>query len=938
MHYVGDDNGLLEASPEITPVPGGALCQSCQHKVHFAANINTIGAVDLSTADGKRLRSRILGLGYFDTASGESVLIAELKDSIGQILPSGNEVLYSDAFTNLLADVLYVNTTAGLEQDVILREQPPGPAAFGFDPRSTRLEVLTEFFDPPTPGIAPLRAASEAEAAGVVTGPAAPSIDDQCVDFGLMQMGPGKAFPLQEESDHPNLITIGKTWQNMEGRMFLVEQVEYPSIKPHFSFLPAPKERGENMVKASRSLQAYLRSSSPPRDVVFSTTCMLLSQFAPGNKGFVLDYALMTSQTNLVVKEDTTYYVSGSVYLSGNTVFEGGTVIKYATNAAIIFTPSYTSPHVTFASSAYRPVICTAKDDNSVGDQINGSTGTPQGYYANPAIALVGTQSGQLIPYIRIAYARQGIQMQGTSATISHAQFVYCQQGIAGSGAGITLRNVLFVNGSTNVAASGGGVTAIAENSTFAGSAALMSAPSGPTGCGLYLTNCILANVTNLWYGTLTSTQDEHNAFYQGPSFGFNIVPNPSSPPFVVVGDAGYYLCDNSPYRNAGTTNINPDLLKALRCKTTYPPVVYSNVLISADTPLGPQAQRDTDALDIGYHYDPIDYACNGLWLSNAMVQLLPGTALGTFGQYGIALWTGSDLISIGTPNGLNRIARYNLVQECSTGTWAGKGNSIAGDWRGGPVEARAYFRFTDWSMPAQDGSHFYTSSYDMLNAFQDCQFHGGAISIGTALALTNCLFERVNTSICDTSFDISPILRNCLFYGGELISDHANGGTWAFRDNLFDQTAITQWDGDVDGAYDAYTPGTARLTPTNRYDIVASITYQSGPLGNYCQATNSPFLNRGSTTADRVGLYHYTVLTNQVKEATNTVSIGYHYVAADSSGNPIDSSGDGIPDYLADSNGDGVSNAGDLCDWRKYNTRNGLTTTTPFTIFTPLR
>ena len=58
---------------------------------------------------------------------------------------------------------------------------------------------------------------------------------------------------------------------------------------------------------------------------------------------------------------------------------------------------------------------------------------------------------------------------------------------------------------------------------------------------------------------------------------------------------------------------------------------------------------------------------------------------------------------------------------------------------------------------------------------------------------------------------------------------------------------------------------------------------------------------------------------TNNVIEGANTVSIGYHYVAVDGNGNPLDSNGNGIPDYLEDANGNGVFDTGDPSDWRAY-------------------
>jgi hypothetical protein len=203
------------------------------------------------------------------------------------------------------------------------------------------------------------------------------------------------------------------------------------------------------------------------------------------------------------------------------------------------------------------------------------------------------------------------------------------------------------------------------------------------------------------------------------------------------------------------------------------------------------------------------------------------------------------------------------------------------------------------------------------------CQFHGGKIDIGLPkFCVTNCLLERVDTIINDDAngVDVSPILRNCLFFGGQLNLAHENADTWLFRDNAFDHAAITQ-DNNVDNAYDGYITGSDRLTPTNTHDVVTTLTWQTNFLGSYYQPTNSAFINRGSTNANLVGLYHYTVTTNliaglQVKETNSVVDIGFHYVATDSNGRPIDTDGDGTPDYIEDANGNGSVDSGET-DWQ---------------------
>ena len=95
---------------------------------------------------------------------------------------------------------------------------------------------------------------------------------------------------------------------------------------------------------------------------------------------------------------------------------------------------------------------------------------------------------------------------------------------------------------------------------------------------------------------------------------------------------------------------------------------------------------------------------------------------------------------------------------------------------------------------------------------------------------------------------------------------------------------------------------------------MLTSLTYARGPLGNYYQTgTNVYYQNgtnlvdKGSRTASAAGLYHYTSVTNQTIEAQSTVDIGPHYMALDSTGTPVDTDGDGLPDYVEDANGNGA-------------------------------
>jgi hypothetical protein len=95
-------------------------------------------------------------------------------------------------------------------------------------------------------------------------------------------------------------------------------------------------------------------------------------------------------------------------------------------------------------------------------------------------------------------------------------------------------------------------------------------------------------------------------------------------------------------------------------------------------------------------------------------------------------------------------------------------------------------------------------------------------------------------------------------------------------------------------------------------------------------------------TTADQIGIYHYTVVTNlvsgvEIKETNSVVDVSYHYVAGDANGNPSDTDGDGAPDYLEDLNGNGNA-TDDPTSWLIYNSPSGLSTGSGLQVFTPLK
>lgn len=579
MHH--QRNGQWVESREwIDILPNGtAAATSGQHQAYFPGDIYK-GQIELVTPDGQHLKSRPIGLSFFDGKN--SVLIAELTNSIGVVV-GNNQVVYQNAFTDFKADLRYTYTKAGFEQDIILRQQPPTPESFGLNPGTARLQVLTEFFAPPQPTIQTTKLPEQ-------TGLA---LTDQSLGFGTMQMIPGRAFLLEQNAKEAGAkdakALVGKQWQQLDGRQFLVEEVPVDAIADGLAALPLTAMQsgsGKNSHTASRHL------ALPPQRLAKNDASkpMLMAKAALPTQGFVLDYQTVnSSQTNYTFQSNTTYYISGNVLLWGTNIFEGGAVLKYTNNAYICIQA------IKINAAADRPVIFTAKDDNSVGDNIGGSTGAPDGYYAADALWLTGSTSS--LQNMRFAFAQTAI-MGGGTVNLTNVQMANCQNGVKVSSyqsLTLNLRNVLMANVRTNVNLVGlyGGASLFAQNATFANTPDSgdennysLVGEGSTTSWGFNMTNCILVDMN------FDNSGGHFSGSYNGFYPDYNDFGNPigiGDLPFQSAGAGSYYLTDASGLRNAGTTNINPNLLAELRTMTTYAPQ--------------DGGYADTNTPDPGYHY-----------------------------------------------------------------------------------------------------------------------------------------------------------------------------------------------------------------------------------------------------------------------------------------------------------------------------------------------
>ena len=871
-HYVTEiasglnywSNGQWVESQEQISVlsTGGASATQGQHQASFPGDLYQ-GEIQLVTPDGLQMQSRPLGLSYDD--GNNTVLIATLTNSVG-VLVGSNQVIYTNAFAGVDADVLYTYTNGGFEQDIILRAQPPSPESFGLASQNTRMQVLTEFFNPPQPN---------------VTASVAGSLPDQNLDFGVMKMVPGKAFLMG--GDSPS-IPVAKQWVQLEGRQFLVEEIPMANVAAELDALPVPATQVAS--RTSFQMASKQLVLPPQRFVKADKTPMLVAKTSMPAKGFMLDYQTVNgSMTNIDFQGDTTYYISSPTYLYGTNKFEGGTILKYARSASLTL---YASP--VWQGAMARPVVFTAMDDNSMGDAVSGSSGTPSGYYGSPALYFSGVSAN--ISAVRFLNAQQALEISdnGTSS-VSDAQFVNCAAGIEPVNDVLALNNALFANVTTNFNAIYNS-TVNAQNVTFNNSMYLSTLASGSSGT-VTLTNDILSSVTNVYNTNTIVIAAGYNGFYKTAEIGSNISTNTFNP-FQTVGGGNYYLTNGDSFLDAGTTNINQVLLADIQQKTTWPPVRFANQYISTPTNMSPQALRDTNAApNLGYHYDPLDYIFGECEASN--ITFSAGTSVGWFrtssswdhGGEGIYLNIKEQCTFNGTVTNPCYFVRINTVQEQDLSAGYGPGGLTSwanqyGSYANAAIVTAQYLHSTQ--MAGDDGS--FRDDYGILiGNFTDCEFDStGCGAYVSTYNFTNCLFDRSGLGNIQGVSGNQIYVGDCTFHGGNLTLTPDMGIPITVQNSAFDGTSISISGyganaGNASYNYNAYN-GSNPFPFGSSNVVLTNFNWEGSLLGNYYLPTNSPLINAGSTNANLLGFYYFTTQTNQVPETNSIVDIGYHYLS----------------------------------------------------------
>lgn len=913
-----DGTMWIDADPEIVIVPDGTgVTQKAAHSAHFLADISSDKSVSCA-ASGQQINSHIIGICYYDWKNRRETQVAAINSSIGSVTDK-NHVLYANAFDGLKADVRYSVKKSGLGQDVIFREQIPAPADFQMDPATTRVEVWTEFVQPPPVTLSAAR--NDANGQHV----------DDTIDFAGIRIGRGTAFSLENQKRR---IPVNKQWLLINGRSFLVESLDYQTIVAEIANLP---QRPQAAIQHPARAIALDHHRVVPSRRIASTkpgTKLRIASATTQTPGFVLDYETVSGEpANYTFRGDTTYYVNDLFIVDNAITLEGGTVIKLGPYG---FIEPDGDNGVVCSTSPYSPAVFTSQDDDTIGEILwDYTSSSPSAANTWGALGITSASLHDL-RFCYIAYA-----LTCGSATLDNIQFVHCPSPIwEYASSSITARNCLFNDFGALISS----YTSLSPSVTLVN----VTASSGGflrenVSTTIAATNCIFENVTNT-----SGMSGSFNGFCNATAFGSTQFTC-TEPVFQTIGGGNCYLATTN-FSGVGTTNISTDLLAALRNKTTAPPIVISND-ITADVVLQPQTHRDTNAsLDLGFHYQPIDYLLGGLNLSaNALLTNGVVLALRRGGcDCSLVIQSAATFVSVGSPNHQNRIVWNDTVQESSDPNWY-SGDCGSPDMFGAVgYDAIWDCRFTDFSRLGDSAAFvaFAEGNWNGTAKLRDCEFHNGHLEFisqpSGLFGVTNCLLDRCALNVTGSPYQAGPFrFANCLIHQGSVYLPGYSGVTYltSFTNCFFDTTNVTRYGTNVVAGYNAYlTNNTHRLT--NSYDVLLAMTnfpYVSGPLGYFYHGT-SDLQNKGLSTADSFGLYHYTVLTNQIKERATITDIGFHYVAVGADGAPMDTEADGVPDYIADANGDGIIETGEI-EWlgeNKIQTENALIGTGDWRITNP--
>src|SRR6266511_1936841 len=443
-----DSEAVIEVNSE-----GYATATRGVYTVIFSPNFNSPGTIDLLTPQPQqtRLRSHVLGIFLSDSATGRRVMVAGVKDSIGELLPP-NRIIYRSAFYGLDADMLFIYEKGVVEADLIIKENLALPE--GFAPESSRLELVTEFSHSATPDVTQCAFTSEN---------GSNLVDDSLIDFGGMMMVPGKAFSVDGTASasgglNDTALHVLKQWRQMNGKQVLIESVSWTEAEAHMKSLP---KAAVNDRKPTR--QASVGRRLPTKQMALKHPGSLRVASLPyKQEGFVMDYIVVVTQPSWTFESGQTYLVTNAVTISSSSTFQSGAIIKFDRLGSMTLSGTVSCP-------TNESVYLTARDDTSIGEDT--STGALTGYYGNPYYIQLYNMFAAVLKRMNIRYAKEGVTAytpcQSQPQTVQDSRFENCEKGVTASLSTMNLTNLIFCNTLTNFYNYGGSsfnVSAVTTN------------------------------------------------------------------------------------------------------------------------------------------------------------------------------------------------------------------------------------------------------------------------------------------------------------------------------------------------------------------------------------------------------------------------------------------------------------------------------------------
>jgi len=413
LNYL-DEAGAWQQSEDLIELTtdGGAAAVHGPHKVYFsAAGLNDDAALTIVTVSNRVFQARVLGIYYFDPASGQGRLLAAPSDHAVAELHPPNQIVYRSAFHShvLKADLRYTYTKSGFESEVILTAQPKlSPSDCGFDPAGALLQVRHQWLAP-----APrIRTVTVGTAAG-------PELTDQLLDFGDLWFPGGRAFStggrgrtdtnvaariiVASPGGGGAHVPVGKQWEDGGATNTLIESVSWTSIAPELAGLPLianadPPDAGTQLAGAPDQglfLQTGLSAWSGIKlaGAPYETLGLAVDYNTISIVGNYQDYTFQTFVPNTGPEYEIDENF-GSAYFSGTVTFRPGCVIKCVYGPYIMI-----SGGVVCNGSQASPSIITSWFDNQYG--------FPYDYGGTPSAGDIGT--GLILYYIGTNVTLKGL-------------------------------------------------------------------------------------------------------------------------------------------------------------------------------------------------------------------------------------------------------------------------------------------------------------------------------------------------------------------------------------------------------------------------------------------------------------------------------------------------------------------------------------------------